>query len=143
MAKRKDLRPKQLKVIEDLTKGRLSQQEILDKHRVSRKVFRRWLEDATFAAELQKRIDWLRLRSELMIAGYRETAAAKLVNLVTESESEDISRKASLDILNIGGQKTAASAGHKQQPSNKALTHQQTGRILAALAKEKNREISE
>jgi len=139
MAKSKGLRPKQMKVVEDLAGGRMSQQEILDKHRVSRKVFRRWLEDASFQAELQKRIDWLRRRSELMVAGYRETAAARLVNLVSGSKNEETARKACLDILNSGGQKAEAPAEPEQEKSSKKeLTQAQASKILEVLAKEEN-----
>ncbi len=98
MTWKKQLRKRQLAVIDDLFGGELDEQAVLDKHELSRNVYNKWLADEQFGAELARRAANARLQSEILIARYCIVAAAKLVQL-TESAKEETARKACLDII--------------------------------------------
>jgi len=141
MSKTKQLSKKQLAVIEDLFSGELDEQQVLDKHNVSRNVYNKWLAEERFDDEFSRRIDSAHRQSRLIIAGYAPIAAAKLVQL-TESESQETARKACLDIIslpNIAAKK--AEQLSKEQKSDEAQGEQfsaeTAARLLAALAEEK------
>jgi len=98
MGKRKQLTKRQLAVIEDLFAGELDEQAVLDKHKISRNVYNKWLADECFAEQFNECIARAYRQSELIIARYAPLAAAKLVQL-TESDKEETARKACLDII--------------------------------------------
>jgi len=150
MGKRKNLTKKQLAVIEDLFAGELDEQAILDKHKVSRNVYHKWLADERFAEQFAERIRQLYRQSQLILARCAPLAAAKLVGL-TESEKEETARKACLDILSlpaaagknavISTENAACTDPARQQSSPfeaGQLSPQTASRLLAALAEQKN-----
>jgi len=140
MAKRKQLSKKQLAVIEDLFSGELDEQAVLDKHRISRNVYNKWLGDERFADEFSLRIASAHRQGQLIIARYASLAAAKLVQL-TESENQETARKACLDIITLPGrvaketeQPTDSQSSGLQQ--SQPLSEATFSRLLAALAEE-------
>ena len=139
MAKKKRLSKKQLAVIEEMFSGELDEQQVLDKHKVSRNVYNRWLADENFCAEFDRRIDSAKRQGELIIAKYASLAAAKLVQL-TESKSQETARKACLDIISLPpakkpqGPSETEPAGEQEQPQ---LSDETVSRLLAVLAEEK------
>jgi len=158
MAKRKQLTKRQLAVIEDLFSGELDEQAVLDKHKVSRNVYNKWLAEASFTEQFDQRIAAAYCQSAALIARYAPLAAAKLVQL-TESDKEETARKACLDIISvphqlslgsrlIGAGKTQASSeppapnpspdtsgGQAQQ-----LSDQTARKLLAILAEERDQD---
>jgi hypothetical protein len=141
MDKSKNLSKKQLAVIKDMFTAELDEQAVLEKHKVSRNVYNRWLADGLFASEFDRRIMSAQRQSAALIAGYGPLAVAKLVQL-TESEKEEVARKACLDIISLpalldkkmarpgqahGG--NPVSSGRAQQLSDATAS-----RLLAALA---------
>jgi len=138
MAKKKWLKKRQLAVIEDMFDGELDEQAVLSKHKLSKKVYNKWLADEQFVAELARRAANARLQSEVLIARYSLLAAAKLIQL-TESTKEETARKACLDIISlpkIGAQKTEGPNKTKRDSENPAeqLPEATASRLLAALA---------
>ncbi len=143
MAKRKHLSKRQLAVIDDLFADELDEQAVLDKHRVSRNVYNKWLTDEGFQAEFARRISGAHLASEALIARYCLVAAAKLVQL-TESENQETARKACLDIISSPKASAGPQAAKKAEQTNKEqksdegqteqLSAETASRILAALA---------
>ena len=142
MARRKYLSQKQLAVIEDLFNSELDEQAVLEKHKVRRSTYDRWLEEALFAERFKQYVNGLKRRSELLMAKYSCLAAAKLVEL-TGSKKEETARKACLDILSppkVSAKKTeeptepltSGDAESQQLPPKTAR------KLLAALAEEKN-----
>ncbi len=91
---------KQLAVLDDLFSSELTEQQILEKHSVSKTLFNRWRSDETFITEFDRRIELLNRNSKLLIAKYSSLVAAKLIAL-TESENQETARKACLDILSL------------------------------------------
>ena len=138
MPKQKRLTKKQLSTIDEIFEGRLEINAILAKHRVSRSRYDEWLADPEFAAEFDRRIQWLARHSQVLIARYAPLAAAKLVQL-TESEKEETARKACLDIIslpNITSQTEKPPEPDSNQPHSPKLTPETAGKILALLAGE-------
>ena len=89
---------KQLVLIDELFNGKLDEQEVLDKYKVSRLVFNKWLDDKIFHDELDRRADSGQRQSALLIAKYAPMAVAKLIRL-TDSEKGETARKACIDII--------------------------------------------
>jgi hypothetical protein len=146
MGKAKKLSKKQLAVIEDLFAGELGEQAVLDKYNISRTIFNKWLADEHFVEQFNERIASSFRQSQLIIARYAPLAAAKLVQL-TESDKEETSRKACLDIISMPSSSfglavtPAASVKHPSSPEAEpkyptVLSEQTASRLLAALAEE-------
>ncbi len=139
----KQLTKKQLAVIEDLFVGELDEQAILDKYKLSRKLYNQWRNDDSFAEQFEKRITDAYRQSDVLIARYAPVAAAKLIQL-TESDKPETARKACLDIISM----PILTANRKAQPSDElqpadtqtpaAINAETAGKLLAVLAEEKN-----
>jgi hypothetical protein len=141
--KRKALSKKQLKLIDELCEAGLDEAEVLSRNGVSTRLFRRWLGDEAFSAELQFRIDSARRQSRLIIARYAPVAAAKLVAL-TESQNQETARKACLDIISTGqtDNNNRTEPGPAGEEPSEEISPQLAGRLLAALANEKSKKES-
>lgn len=138
MSESKRLTAKQLAVIEDLFTGDLEESEIIEKHKIGRAQYDRWLADERFVQHLQRRIVHTRLQSQILLARCAMTAAAKLVQL-TNCEKEETARKACLDIIAMntdGGPSTDADAT-RPIPTVANLSPKTAGRLLAALAEDR------
>jgi len=130
----KPLTRKQLAVIDDLFAGELDEQQVFEKHRINKRVYDKWLTEENFAAEFDRRIKSAHRQGELVIARYASIAAMKLVNL-TESKSEETSRKACLDVINYLRQKAEPSPdGQPEAEKLPDLPPEVASRLLAALA---------
>lgn len=132
---RKYLYPKQKAVLEDIFCGEMEEKAVLEKHRVSRKTYDKWLRENAFSAEFVRRIRAMHRQSELILARYKGLAAAKLVAL-TESEKDETARRACLDIIMMNGQEAG-----KENPEKKAedkerenLSSEKAQKILMVLA---------
>jgi hypothetical protein len=140
MARKKQLSKKQFAVINDLFGGELNEEAILAKHKISRRVYIRWLTDNRFEAEFSRRIAAAHRQSELIIAKYAPLAAAKLVQL-TESEKEETARKACLNIISLpmlvgkeaGRPVNAGNEDAEDKPQN-SMSPEVAGKLLAVLA---------
>ena len=144
MPKVKQLSARQLAVIEDLFNGELGEQAVLDKYKVSRKLYDKWLASETFVEQFDRRIADAYRQSAALIARYAPLAASKLVQL-TDCEKEETARKACLDIISFpslaGSLAVAAPATDRDSKSQQAipeLSPDTAGRLLAALAEEQN-----
>jgi hypothetical protein len=141
MARRKYLSQRQLTVLDDLFNSDLDEQAVLDKHKVRRSTYDRWLTDKLFLERFKQYVNGLKRRSELLMTKYGQLAAAKLVELTT-SGKEETARKACLDIISLpklaadnNPKSTELQQTAKQQ--TQPLSDQTTSRLLAALAEEK------
>jgi hypothetical protein len=138
MVKRQQLSKKQLAVIEDMFSSDLDEQAVLDKHKVRRNTYDKWLEDKLFAERFKQYVNGLKRRSELLMAKYSCLAAAKLVEL-TASGKDETARKACLDIISLPkvGAKEAErpdKAGKDSENPAEQLPEATASRLLAALA---------
>jgi hypothetical protein len=142
MSKAKKLSKRQLAVIEDLFIGELDEQALLDKHKISRNTFNKWLADELFVGQFNERMDSSFRQSRLIIARYAPLAAAKLVQL-TESDKEETARKACLDVISMGQPNSSLADTGTASDDDKGLqdvlpelSPEAAGRILAALAED-------
>ena len=131
----KQLTKKQIVVINDLFDSGLSENEVLKKHNVYTRIYRRWLKNELFTDEIEFRKDSARRESELIIARFGPVAAAKLVEL-TGSEKEETARKACLDIMALPVKKdTGKNPAQENEPTaEKDIPPEKASRILAILA---------
>jgi len=140
MGRKKQLTKRQLAVIDDLLSGELDEQAALDKHKVSRNIYNKWLADEQFSEQLRERITSSHRQSELIVARYAPLAAAKLVEL-TESQNPETARKACLDIMSLPPaatkkiQATSASEPAGEQEGQQ-LSDETVSRLLAVLAEQ-------
>ena len=135
MAKSKHLTKRQLAVIEELFSDELTEQQVLNKYKVSRTLFNKWLSDETFIEHFDKCIVAAYRQSIAYLARYAELAASKLVRL-TESDKPDIARRACLDIISMlnGSNENPQFQKQESKTPEQTLSTETARRILAALA---------
>jgi hypothetical protein len=135
MSDSKKFTKKQLAVLDELFAGELTEDDICKKHSVTKAQYHKWLSDERFCAEFARRIDWLNLQSQALIARYASLAAAKLVELI-DSDKEETRRKACLDIISLPRVTNAKQAVSDKSPDkNRAeLPPEVASRLLTALA---------
>lgn len=134
MPKVKMITKKQREVIEDLLAGEASEQQVLEKHKVSQRLYEKWQTDEFFLRAFDARLQRQRRQSEMIIARYATVAAAKLVEL-TESQNPETARKACLDIINLlrpNAELKSPDPAEAEQPAD--LPPELAGKLLEALA---------
>ena len=141
MAGRKYLSQRQLTVLDDLFNSELDEQAVLDKHKVRRSTYDRWLADKIFAERFKQYVNGLKRRSELLMAKYSCLAAAKLVEL-TASDKAETARKACLDIISVPKIRADKDEQTEKAPKESSQQAEQlsdatASRLLTALAEEK------
>jgi hypothetical protein len=143
MSGSKKLTNRQLAVIEELFAGRLEEHEILEKYKLSRRLYNKWWSDETFNEHFERCINEAYRQSAVLIARYAPVAAAKLVQL-TSSDKPETARKACLDIIAMPVQtnspKATSSDGPKPADTQPpiALNPETAGKLLAVLAEEQS-----
>ena len=125
------LTKKQLTAIDDLFNSAGDESQVLQKHNISRKFWNDWLADKNFTNEITARMEAAKRRSQIILSQHAPYAAAKLVELC-QSENQETSRKAVLDILNL-------QTNQSQIPDSPlpGLDEQTASKLLAALADDK------
>lgn len=139
MKKPDKLTKRQLAVLDELFIGELDEQQVLDKYKVGRGVYYRWLADDDFAEQFDRRVAASYRQSSAVAARYATLAAARLVNL-TESENQETARKACLDIISMRGKATDTglkTADNEHPAPAPSLTPETASKILEVLAQEK------
>ena len=138
MVKAKRLSRKQLALTEDLYSGKLNEQQLLDKHKLGRRLYRKWLADSQINEELGRRIAGAYRQSTFVLARNACEVAETLVKL-TKCEKEETARKACLDIITMNRSTALAApkvtSDHKAEESAQ-ISPQAASRILAILAEE-------
>jgi hypothetical protein len=143
MSKPKPLTRRQRVVLDDLFTSEMKEQEVLDKHDVSRSLYHRWLADERFNAEFERRIAQAYQAGRVALARYAPEAASKLIELTACEGKPDIARRACLDIIATQNPATTApsavaSPPAASEPPTTPLTPETASRILALLAGERN-----
>lgn len=133
----KKLNKKQVAVIDDLFEHNGNESEVIKKHKVSIGVYRKWLADKNFTDELTFRLESARRQGNLIIAKFTPAAAVSLVRL-TESEKDETSRKACLDVISNPGEKNAPKKESENVCEN--ISTEKAEKLLAVLAKEERGE---
>jgi len=138
---KKRLTKKQNSVLNDLFKGSLSEIEVLKKYKISTQLYKKWLdEDKMFSEEFTFRIQAGKRQCELIIANYAPAAAAKLIDLM-QSQKEEITRKACLDVISLPLELTQhkrKKAPHAKEEA-KDISADLASKMLEILAGDKNK----
>ena len=129
------LAKKQLLVLEELFSGQLSEQEILNKHKISRHVYNKWLNDSGFIEYFYQRIRGYSMQSSLIVARYAPVAAARLVEL-TGSDKEETARKACLDVISMP-EKIIPDQKEKQEIKKMDISDDAAAKVMKILADDK------
>jgi len=154
MKKMKRLSVRQLAFLGDLFGGKLDEQQTLKKHRVSRRLYNKWLTDPAFAEQFDRQIAGVYRQSELLIAHSATKALEELMKLITMEKSQkgkkiekgETARKACLDIIKMhlsprqaGRPKSLAkkAAPFPEPPELPQLSPKTASKLLAVLAEEK------
>jgi hypothetical protein len=163
MRKAKRLNVRQLAFIGDLFGGKLSEEAALKKHRVSRRLYNKWLTNPTFVEEFDRRIAGLYRQNALLIARNASEAMGELMKLIKGKEESpeggtegnakkpekgETVRKACLDVIKM--HLSPRQAGRPKAPDKKAtpspempkLSPKTAGKLLAVLAEEKTNKVS-
>ena len=131
MKKEKQLSERQLAEVDDILDPGIQEQQILERHNLSRRLYDKWVADESFVAYCDRRAVWERRRCELTLARSARSAASRLMAL-TESEKLETARKACLDIISmLPAEPQADSEAPADGPE---LPPETAGRLLAALA---------
>lgn len=138
MGKRRYLSRRQLLVLDDLFGSELDEEGVLEKHRVRRSTYERWLGDKVFLERFKQHLNAVRRRSELLMAKYSCLAAAKLVEL-TASGKEETARRACMDIITMPGKITEEFGQVNKTEGSEirgadGLTPKRASKLLAILA---------
>jgi hypothetical protein len=141
MSKQNKLSQRQLDVIEDLFASELDEQAVLEKYRVTPRLYEKWQADDAFIEQFQRRIAAAYRSSAALLARSAPKAAAKLVQL-TQCDKEETARKACLDIISMhaewaGGDGQPTKDNRRSNPDpvqGFALPEQTASKILAILA---------
>jgi len=139
MAKNKNLNKKQLALINDLLPVDKDVQEIIDKHNVTANTYYKLLVDARFCDEINRRLLALSRQTEMTIARYAATAAAKLASL-SDGQKPETARHSCLDVINMlmqKAQKIQDQYSSKDDTQCEPISDETAVKLLAALAEEK------
>ena len=154
MAKTKRPTARQLAFLGDLFGGKLSEQEVLKKHRVSRRLYNKWLTEPAFAEQFDQRIAGVHRQSALLIAHNASQALEELMKLIKAEEGEkeqkqktrekgETTRKACLDIIkmylspHLADRPKAPSKKGPPPPEPPQLSPETASKLLAVLAEQK------
>jgi hypothetical protein len=127
------LTKKRIEIIDDLFESGGDETAVLKKHNIERKIFQDWLADKDFADEIAARIESSKRQSRIILSKYLSVAAVKLVQLCN-SENQETSRKACLDILNLQHDQLLKTDADQPAESLPSLDPATVSKILAALA---------
>ena len=137
MTEPKPLTRRQLAVLDELFDSGADDQAVLDKCKVSPKLFNKWLTELPFIEQLDKHLAAAHRRSVLHLARLALKAAARLVEL-SEKDKGETARKACLDI--ISGCDLTSTADQRRETTDDGrgtsdnLSPEIASRLLAALA---------
>ncbi|MBU1260447.1 MAG: hypothetical protein KJ757_02395 [Planctomycetes bacterium] len=129
------LTKEQLQIIDELFESGGDESTVLQKHNISFKTWQQQLADKDFADEIAARMESSKRQGQIILSKYVPFAAAKLVQLC-ESENQETSRKAVLDILNL---QTGLKTNEPVLPEIPALDPATASKLLAALAEENSK----
>lgn len=137
MTKPKPLTRQQLAVLDELFADEPDDKAILERYRVSPKLYNKWLTEPAFVEQLDKHMMAAHRRSALHLARSAPNAASRLVAL-SEQDKGETARKACLDIISPPWLADRSGPTQKAAPDNPAddppLSQETASRLLAALA---------
>jgi len=128
---------KQLAVVTDIFENALTETDALAKNRVTKWLYKKWLDNPAFTAELDARFDQALRRNKFLIAHYLPLAVQRLVQL-TVSEKDETARKACLDLISLQSSDDGPEDSKNSQPQDNLpeLSPEKASKMLAILAED-------
>ena len=127
---------RQLAVITDIFENALTEADALAKNHVTKWLYKKWLDNPSFTAELDARFDDALRRSKFLIAHCLPLAVQRLVQLIM-SEKDETARKACLDLISLklsdAGLQNSKNP-QQQKEDEEELSPEMASKILAVLA---------
>jgi hypothetical protein len=156
MRKVERLSVRQLAFLGDLFAGKLSEEKVLKKHRVSRRLYSKWLTEPAFAEQFDRLIAGLYRQNVLLIAHNASEAMEELMKLIKgkeenpgqRKENGEAARKACLDIIKMHLSPRLADRPKAQErksapaPEPPKLSPKTASKLLAVLAEEEAGSVS-
>ena len=132
------LTKQQIAVLNDIFNGKMSEENAVQKHKVTPRLYRKWLDDEVFADEIEFRTACLQRQSRLTVAKLMSFAAVKLVELMN-SEKKELVRKACFDVISFPAGTVENNDSKSESPADAAgqFDSELAGRLLEMLAEEK------
>jgi hypothetical protein len=131
------LTKKQIEIIDDLFETGGDETAVLKKHNIEREDWQKWLADKDFADCVAARLEASKRQSRIILSKYLSVAAVKLVQLC-DSENQETSRKACLDILGLQHDQLSKADTGQPAESLPSLDPATASKILAVLAENEN-----
>ncbi len=131
------LTKEQLEIIDSLFELGGDETAVLQKHNITRTVLQDWLKDKDFSEKIVERLKSSKLHSEILLSKYASFAASKLIQLC-QSENQETSRKACLDILNLHKEQLLKTDPNQPAELLPNIDPTTASKILAALAENEN-----
>jgi len=113
--------------------GKKTEEDALGDANISLKIYEGWFRQPAWNAEYTAHIKRCKRRAEQLIANSQQKAAEMLISL-TDSDKDDVSRKACLDILEMEESEGTRPKDVEQKSTLSKATQQ---RILKLMAKDK------
>ena len=112
MRRVKQLTVRQLAFLGNLFGGKLSEEQVMEKYHVSRRLYNKWLAEPAFSEQFDRRIAGLYRQNAFLIARKASEATEELMKLIkggegstggntTKAEKGETTRKACLDIIKM------------------------------------------
>ena len=130
---------KQLAVITDVCENALTEADALAKNHVTKWLYKKWLNNPAFTAELDARFEEALRRSKCLIAHCLPLAVQRLVQLIV-SEKDETARKACLDLISL--KLSDADLQNPQNPQQQneknipQISDEKASKMLAILAED-------
>jgi len=134
MSRRRYLSQKQQAVLDDLFSEDYDEDEVRRRHRLMRGTLNRWLGDALFIEEFERRVRSSRFLGAALLAKSSYEAAAKLVKLKKEKLSPETARKICLDIIRLGKEVLKSGLESIEQEKNREAGSESSCQISAEKA---------
>jgi hypothetical protein len=129
------LSKKQLIALDEFFESGGDESSVLEKHKIKLALWLQWHKSERFAKEFYRRIEALKLQSDILIAKYRPYAISQLL-AQCKSENNETARKACVDLLNFVLQDKKPAADDVSTP---VLDDETASKMLALLAERKRR----
>ncbi len=126
---------KQLALITDIFENALTEADALAKNHISKWLYKKWLDNPSFTAELDARFNEALRRSKFLIVHCLPLAVQRLVQLIV-SEKDETARKACLDLISLQLSDAGLKNPQNSQPQNRLpqISDEKASRMLAILA---------
>jgi hypothetical protein len=134
------LTKKQIAALDELYSNGGDELAVQQKFNIKYSVWQQWLDDYYFAVEIDRRLQQLQRQADIMLAKFKPMALAMLMSLC-QSSSEEVSRKACVELLYLKFSSPTMAGGMPEPPTRcENMSDETASKILELIAEEKRRQ---